>query len=193
MAIAASAWLRVRTRPGSQVTVQPLPASAAVCGVQDEQINLSVTVRLLSAILPDSGFIIDDGDHPAGLNEAGVSRLLRAGQVPGIPAGQPGEMQYTVTRAPGGQLLGDMLVVLDVAGGRDALVRSIGQVETETQYLLEPQASGTRLTLANRYFRPVPEARQNLLRDSTVEFAGRYKTLIEESGRQKAPLSPPAL
>ncbi|HEX3305221.1 MAG TPA: hypothetical protein VHS32_03145, partial [Streptosporangiaceae bacterium] len=101
--------------------------------MQDEQINLSVTVRLLSAILPDSGFIIDDGDHPAGLNEAGVSRLLRAGQVPGIPAGQPGEMQYTVTRAPGGQLLGDMLVVLDVAGGRDALVRSIGQVETETQ------------------------------------------------------------
>jgi hypothetical protein len=83
-----------------------------------------------------------------------------------------------------------MLVVLDVTVGRDALVRSIGQVETETQYLLEPQASGTRLTLANRYFRPVPEARQNLLRDSTVEFAGRYKTLIEKSGRQKAPLSP---
>jgi hypothetical protein len=171
MAIAASAWLRVRTRPGSQVTVQPLPASAAVCAVQDEQINLSVTARLLSATLPDSGFIIDDGGHPAG---------------------QPGEMQYTVTRAPGGQLLGDMLVVLDVTGGRDALVRSIGQVETETQYLLEPQASGTRLTLANRYFGPVPEARQNLLRDSTVEFAGRYKTLIEESGGQKAPLSPPA-
>jgi hypothetical protein len=94
-------------------------------------------------------------------------------------------MQYTVTRAPGGQLLGDMLVVLDVTGGRDALVRSIGQVETETQYLLEPQASGTRLTLANRCFRPVPEARQNLLRDSTVEFAGRYKTLIEESGGQR--------
>jgi hypothetical protein len=94
-------------------------------------------------------------------------------------------MQYTVTRVPGGQLLGDMLVVLDVTGGRDALVRSIGQVETETQYLLEPQASGTRLTLANRYFRPVPEARQNLLRDSTVEFAGRYKTLIEESGGQR--------
>lgn len=82
---------------------------------------------------------------------------VAAGQVPGIPAGQPGEMQYMVTRAPGGQLLGDVLVVLDVTGGRDALVRSIGQVETETQYLLEPQASGTRLTLANRYFPPSPK------------------------------------
>jgi uncharacterized protein YndB with AHSA1/START domain len=116
---------------------------------------------------------------------------VAAGQVPGTPAGQAGEMQYTVTRTPDGELRAAIVVVLEVATGHSAVTRCIDRVETEMHYLLQPEASGTRLTLACRYYPPVTKDHTDLLQDGITEFAARYKTLLEEPGVEKAAPSEP--
>lgn len=107
---------------------------------------------------------------------------VAAGHVPGTPRMAPGEMHYEIDRSGDGRLQPSLMVVLEVAEGRSAVARAVGVVPSETQYQIEPEDGGTRLTLTSRY----PAERltlnqQDQMASGIRNLVSRYQTLIEDT------------
>lgn len=112
------------------------------------------------------------------------SSTIAAGFVPGTPVGQPGEIQYSVSRSqrPGGPMLASLQYVRDLEPGRMALTRFSGPIEGEALHRVEPEAGGTRFTLSFRFTDPKVRKAGNGLQAGTEKEVARYKTLLEETG-----------
>jgi hypothetical protein len=107
---------------------------------------------------------------------------VAAGQVPGTPSRQVGEIQYFVHQPPGHPPDVHLLVVHELADGHRALVQSINGPENETLHLVEPEAGGTRLTLTSRYPGRAVNGNHELFRSNLAQQVARYKSLLEEPG-----------
>ncbi len=107
--------------------------------------------------------------------------IIAAGLLPGMPAGQAGEVKYVIRRTPGGGLRAGVVDARVLDEGRAVLARDVasGSAYGETQYEVEPDQNGTRLTLTTRITAPTAASLQQDLDTRVTTLASRYKTAIE--------------
>lgn len=77
--------------------------------------------------------------------------MVCAGQVPGTPAGQVGEMQYFVRRLDDGRLTAAACVVTELADQHSAETATIAPRHTEALHLLTSVPEGIQLQLTTRW------------------------------------------
>ena len=111
-------------------------------------------------------------------------RVAWAGNVPGTPMREVGEMQCFVDRHPGGRFDASVTMVTELAHGHRAVTRQLGQ-RCECVHAITPVPGGTRLELTARFSarasRGNAEARQGLetMRADMRRSAEGYRSLIE--------------
>jgi hypothetical protein len=116
---------------------------------------------------------------PAGLVPGAVVRPARAeissaGRVPGTPAGQVGEMQYVITREPGGLLIAWVGVLRELTRHRSVVTQGSQPPYLELRQLLRPVAGGTLLQLTLRWpDAPVTERGEQARSRATEALQGR--------------------
>jgi len=153
-------------------------AFAARPPVQDMEKAVRVSASALISAPPDRTWQI--------LWDPATSLLIdphtvAAGQVPGTPSQQVGEMQYFIHRHADGLLHALLAIVDDLDKGRTALVHHTPTREGyfDTYHQVEPDGQGTRLTLANRLLYPTAQQHQQELETAIAAQVSRYKSAIE--------------
>jgi hypothetical protein len=78
-------------------------------------------------------------------------KIAATGYVPGTPAGQSGEMQYSVFTHPDGRFTASVHLVTDLHDGYSAISQHIGPPLHEDVWRLTPADGGTRMETAGRW------------------------------------------
>jgi Polyketide cyclase / dehydrase and lipid transport len=111
--------------------------------------------------------------------------VLAAGQVPGTPVMATGEMQYEVERGPNGTSYVQLMTLHDCEADHRAVVQTVSPFESESVYLIEPEAGGTRLTVTSSVPGRIVTAAGGgaaRARQAIAEHLARCKSFIEEPG-----------
>jgi hypothetical protein len=109
--------------------------------------------------------------------------MVRAGQVPGTPTRQVGEMQYFVIRQDDGRLRAEACVVTELTDQHSALTATIAPPHSEVLHLVTPAPQGTQLQLTFRWPANRRPARARHMADWAQAQVDGYKKLIENADR----------
>jgi hypothetical protein len=122
---------------------------------------------------PESDLLTDPG------------HMICAGQVPGTPTRQVGEMQYFVRREDDGRLWASACVVTELTDQHSALTAAITPPHIEVLHLVTPAQQGTQLQLTIRCPARTAkrQAQKRHMADSIQAEVDRYKKLIESADR----------
>jgi hypothetical protein len=122
---------------------------------------------------PESGLLTDP------------RHMICAGQVPGTPTHQVGEMQYFVRREDDGRLWASACAVTELTDQHSALTASLTPPHIDVLHLVTPAQQGTQLQLTIRC--PARTAKSRALRrhmtNSIQADVDGYKKLIESADR----------
>jgi hypothetical protein len=126
-----SPWPDAGMEPGLRVACSPraplaTPAEASASAL----IRAPISQVWQAVYAPESELLIDPG------------HVVCAGQVPGTPAGQVGEMQYFVRRLGDGRLTAAACVVTELTDQHSAMTATIAPRHTELLHLLTPAPVG---------------------------------------------------
>lgn len=115
-----------------------------------------------------------------------------AGHIPGTPVGQPGEMQYFVTRDDQGSLRSTAIVVTELNDQHSAMTAVIAPWRIDTLHEVMSTPRGTQVTLTCRWpaRRRGQAAERRQVGDSLQANLSRYKMLIENAAPGPFPASP---
>jgi uncharacterized protein YndB with AHSA1/START domain len=121
---------------------------------------------------------------PESARLADPEHVVCAGQVPGTPQCQAGEMQYFVMRLDDGRLWPTVLVVTELTDQHSALAARLTPPHDEVLHLLTTAAGGTRLELTYRWPASIgkknPQAWKRRMADRVQAQVASYKKLIED-------------
>jgi uncharacterized protein YndB with AHSA1/START domain len=114
-------------------------------------------------------------------------KIAATGYVPGTPAGQSGEMQYSVFTHPDGRFTASVHLVTDLHDGYSAISQHIGPPLHEDVWRLTPADGGTRMETAGRW-RLRADASPADVRTATDKMSGqmhealvRFKAHLEHT------------
>jgi hypothetical protein len=143
-----------------------------------------------STLIDAPAGVVWDAIHSAGSQAlADPERFVCAGQVPGTPVGQPGEMQYFVTRDDQGRLSSSAVVVTELNAPHSALTAVVAPSRIDILHQVKSTQGGTELTLTCRS--PARKKGQAVVRqriaDDLQASLDRYKMVIETAGRGPFP------
>lgn len=110
---------------------------------------------------------------------------VAAGNVPGTPTREAGEVQYHIHGRPGGTLHASLIAVDEYEENRSALAHFTVSSESswETRYLAEPDGAGTRLTITTWVLQDGAAGHREQTEKSLAESVARYKTVIKSRQR----------
>ena len=123
---------------------------------------------------------------PASARLIDPENVAWSGHVPGTPLRDAGEMQYLVRRHPGERFTASVYMVTELADGRRAVIRHIGQ-QHEHVYVIAPVPGGTRLELTARWptravrGRAWAQETPEEIREELRRSAEAYQAIIEGS------------
>lgn len=172
-----SPWPEAGIGPGLRAACSPRAPLASPAEVSASALIRAPIGRVWQAVYaPESAILIDPG------------HVICAGQVPGTPASQVGEMHYFVGRRDDGRLVAAADVVIELTDEHSALAASIGPRRIEALNLVTPAPRGTQLQLSYRWPAstwPSDKAKNQAVKQQMAEVVhvqvDRYKKLIENA------------
>jgi uncharacterized protein YndB with AHSA1/START domain len=167
-----SAWPEAGIGPGLRAACSPRAPLTSPAEVSASAVIMAPVGQVWQAIYAPESALLIDPDH-----------VVCAGQVPGTPTRQVGEIQYIVRREDDGRIGARACVVTELTDQHSALTADITPPHVEVLHLVTPAQHGTQLQLTFRW--PARTRKNQALKrhlaDSIQAQVDGYKKVIENA------------